>query len=121
MNCGRPPFLFPALTALLAAVSGLAAAELPLPPGIVVAHSPSHSAIFLGSPSLAPLPGGPLVVAHDLFGPGSSEDTTRIFRSANRGQSWEQGPEIKGAFWSSLFAHRGALYLLGVSKHDGAI
>ena len=119
MNYARPSLLFPGL--FLVAISGLLAADLPLPPGIVVAHSSINTAIYLGSPSLTPMPGGTLVVAYDLFGPGSSEDTTRIVRSTNRGESWERGPEIKGAFWSSLFPHRGALYLLGASKHDGAI
>ena len=49
------------------------------------------------------------------------EALTAVFRSADRGKSWARVSEIHGAFWSSLFVHRGALYLLGPDRHHGNI
>ena len=91
-------------------------------PGVVVAHSPAASGIYLGSPSIAILPGGDYVASHDFFGPSSSENvkaTSRIFRSSDKGKHWKQVADIKGAFWSKLFVHRGVLYLIGKDKHYG--
>ena len=102
--------------------SGLGASHAgvpPKPPGVVVAHSPASTGVYLGSPSLAIQRGGDYVVSHDLFGPGSTSDTTRVYGSRDRGVTWRQRAEIKGAFWSSLFVHRGALFLLGTSHQDG--
>ena len=96
-----------------------AVGEAPKPPGVVVAHSPASSRIYLGSPSLSILPGGDYVASHDLFGPGSTSDTTRVYGSRDRGATWLQQAEIKGAFWSSLFVHHGALYLMGTSRQEG--
>lgn len=97
------------------------AAEPPLPPGIVVAHSAVSSGIFLGSPSLLKLKDGTLLASHDLFGPETKNDTTRIFRSSEAGERWQRIAEIKGAFWSSLFDSGGSLYLLGTSRQDGSV
>ncbi len=91
-------------------------------PGVVIDHSPQSSGIYIGSPSLAMLPNGDLVASHDEFGPKSTEQTravTHVFRSSSRGQSWKKVSTINGQFWSTLFAHRGALYLLGTDRHHG--
>ncbi len=91
-------------------------------PGVVVDHSPQSSGIFIGSPSLAVLTNGDYVASHDEFGPKSTEHTaavSRVFRSADQGQSWKQVAKIDGQFWSTLFVHRGALYLLGTDRHHG--
>ncbi|MBS0267310.1 MAG: exo-alpha-sialidase [Planctomycetes bacterium] len=92
------------------------------PPGVVIDHSPAASGLYIGSPGLAVLPSGDYVAAHDFFGPKSNEFQSArsvIFRSADRGQTWRQIAEIQGAFWSSLFVHRGQLYLLGTDRHHG--
>src|SRR5262249_30863447 len=44
---------------------------------------------------------------------------TRVFRSSDQGKSWQQISAVQGAFWSTLFVHRGALYLLGTDRHHG--
>ena len=93
----------------------------------VVAYSPAETSIYLGSPSLASLLDGGIIASHDFFGPKSHKDSfgrenmTRIHRSDDAGKSWRKLYDIKGAFWSSLFMHRGALYLLGCSAHYGDI
>jgi len=89
-----------------------------VPPGVVVAHSPASSRQYLGSPSLARLGDGEWIVAHDLFGPGTSGDVIRLYASADGGRTWKRRGETRG-FWSSLFVHRGDLYLLGTRRQDG--
>ncbi|MFO0900155.1 MAG: sialidase family protein [Pirellulales bacterium] len=107
-----------ATLALLLPLSAAAAAQ-PGPPGVVVAHSPASSRQYIGSPGLAVLPGGEYVASHDLFGPGGTADRTRVFASSDRGQTWAPRAEIVGQWWSSLFVHRGDLYLLGTSRENG--
>jgi hypothetical protein len=88
----------------------------------VIDHSPAQSGIYIGSPSLAVLPDGAYVASHDEFGPQSTEFSsavTRVFGSSDRGQSWRALSTVQGAFWSTLFVHRGALYLLGTDRHHG--
>lgn len=96
----------------------------PIVPGVVIDHIPAATGVFIGSPSIAVLPDGRYVASHDHFGPQTTEHRealTAVFRSADRGQSWTRVSEIHGAFWSSLFVHRGALYLLGPDRHHGDI
>ncbi|HRP33265.1 MAG TPA: hypothetical protein PKV73_15305 [Agriterribacter sp.] len=93
-------------------------------PGTVVCHQPASTQKYIGSPSLAILPNGDYIASHDFFGPESSEWSqaeTRIFRSKDKGKSWKKISEIKGAFWSSLFVHKGVLYLLGPDRHHGSV
>ena len=106
---------------LLAGMFSLAQAFGAEPPGVVIAHEPATAQVYLGSPSLAILPDGEFIASHDFFGPGSTSDTTRIYTSRDRGLTWERRAEIHGAFWSSLFVHRRALYLLGTSRQDGFV
>ncbi|MBL9127725.1 MAG: sulfatase-like hydrolase/transferase, partial [Verrucomicrobiales bacterium] len=91
------------------------------PPGIVVAHSPATSKVYLGSPSLVRMPGGDWVASHDFFGPGTTGDRVAVYGSEDRGATWVRRSEFRGGFWSSLFVHRGALYLLGTSRQDGQV
>lgn len=108
-----------------AAVFVVALASTPVlcaPPGIVIDHSPAASGIYIGSPGLAVLTNGGYVASHDEFGPKSTEHTravTRVFRSPDRGETWSQISRVDGQFWSTLFTHAGALYLLGTDRHHG--
>lgn len=90
-------------------------------PGVVVAHSPAKTAIYLGSPAIAILDDGTYVITHDTFGPNSSLDTTEVYRSHDRGRSWAKLADVKGQYFSSVFVHRGALYLIGTSRLEGAV
>lgn len=89
------------------------------PPGVVIAHSPARTQQYIGSPSLAVLPDSSYVASHDLFGPGSTLNRTRVFTSKDRGASWTKRAEIEGQWWSSLFTHQGTLYLIGTSRQEG--
>jgi hypothetical protein len=116
--------LFLGLSAMAAAISADDRAPAPRPPGVVISHSPASSGQYIGSPGLAVLPGGAYMASHDLFGPKSSETVkgrTRLFRSDDKGQTWKHVSDIHGQYWSSLFVHRGALYLFGTDRHSGSI
>lgn len=97
-----------------------------------IAFQDAATRSYLGSPSLLRLPdggphGGEIIATHDYFGPGcprnheNEEHLSAVYRSADDGRTWQPVTLIAGAFWSSLFVHRGALYLLGCSQQYGSI
>lgn len=90
-------------------------------PGIVIDHIPAHTQQYIGSPSILAIGDDHFLASHDIFGPGSTYDTTRVFESADGGHSWRQISEIRGLFWANLFEHNGAFYLMGTSKRFGAL
>jgi hypothetical protein len=121
----RHYFLFlPAVGWLVSTVGALAGEPPAKVPGVVIDHVPASSGQYIGSPSIAVLPNGSYVASHDFFGPKSGEfqsARTAVFGSTDRGKTWKKLSEVQGAFWSSLFVHRGALYLLGPDRHHGNI
>ena len=93
-------------------------------PGVVIDYSPANSGLYIGSPSLVVLTNGHYLASHDLFGPRSHEfeaPATVILRSEDHGQTWKEAARFNGQFWSSLFVHRGAAFILGTDKHHGRI
>jgi len=44
-----------------------------------------------------------------------------VFRSTDRGVTWEAIARVPGQFWSTLFVEDGALYLIGTSKSFGRV
>ena len=92
-----------------------------------VKYQPERTRTFLGSPSVVRLPDGALVASHDYFGPGcprnheDEEALSSIYRSEDNGQSWVNVTHVMNAYWSTLFVHRGHLYLFGVSQQYGSI
>jgi hypothetical protein len=107
-----------AAIAFCAGRTALMAANFSNVPGVVIDHDAAKSGIYVGSPTIAVLPDGSYITAHDEFGPKSAYYTaaiTRVFRSVDRGASWKQIAIIRGALWSTLFVHRGELYLMGVT------
>ncbi len=99
-------------------------ARQPVVPGVVIDYSPAAAGIYIGSPSLAVLTNGDYVASHDEFGPKSTEHSravSHVFQSRDRGVTWKRISTLDGAFWSTLFVHRGALYLIGPDKHHGNV
>lgn len=107
------------LAALGAAGSGFA--ERLAVGGVVIAHSPAKTRKYIGCPGLVILPDGRYVASHSHFGPGSTGDRMFVYRSADKGATWRRLGEVKGQWWSSLFLHRGSLYLMGVSRRYGHV
>jgi len=87
----------------------------------------SRTRTYLGSPSLIRLNDGTILATHDYFGKGcpknhqQEEHLTSVYRSEDHGQSWQNTTHIANAFWSTLFKHRGDVYLLGCSQQYGSI
>ncbi len=109
---------------LVAVVSHSFARKFVHVPGTVVAYQPTDTEKYIGSPSLVILPNGDYLASHDFFGPQSSEwqqAETVIYRSRDKGKSWKKISTIRGAFWSSLFVHKGELYLMGPDRHHGTV
>jgi len=82
---------------------------------------------YLGSPSLVRLANGDLLATHDYFSPGcprnheAEEHLTSVYRSSDDGATWTNVTHVANAYWSTLFLHRGALYLFGTSQQYGSI
>jgi len=109
---------FPLLLTLVAPLVAMAAA----PPGVVIDYIPASTGVYIGSPSIAVLPNGDYLASHDHFGPKTKEHTsalTAVFRSTDRGRSWTKISEIQGQFWSTLFVHGDALYIIGTDRNYG--
>jgi hypothetical protein len=95
---------------------------VPRVPGVAIDHSPQGSGKYIGSPSIAILPNGDYVASHDFFGPQSGFEksaVSRVFRSQDRGAHWTRIAELQGAFWGTLFVHRGQLYWIGTHHEYG--
>ena len=90
-------------------------------PGVVIDASRDKQRVYFGCPSIAVLANGDYVASHSLFGPGTTYNRTRVFRSADAGLTWEPLTEIDGQWWSTLFVHRGGLYIMGVSRRYGQV
>jgi hypothetical protein len=82
---------------------------------------------YLGSPSLLRLGNGDLLATHDYFGPGcprsheNEEHMLSVYRSRDDGATWANVTHVTGQYWSNLFEHNGAIYLLGTSQQYGSI
>lgn len=100
---------------------GASAPQFDHVPGVVIDHSPASSGAYIGSPALAVLPTGEYIASHDFFGPGTENNRTDVFRSTDKGRTWHRIATVSGQWWSSLFYHRGALYLMGTSRENGFV
>lgn len=93
-----------------------------------VKYQPELTKTYLGSPSILRLPDGALLASHDYFGlphcpknHENEESLTSVYRSEDDGATWNNITHIMNCYWSSLFYHRGSVYLLGVSQQYGSI
>ncbi|MFW6170847.1 MAG: hypothetical protein ACODAD_10190 [Planctomycetota bacterium] len=101
----------------------LQAGEAPKPdhgqvPGVPIAHSPASSGIYIGSPGIVILPDGTYLAKHDEFGPKSTQINnaiTHVYRSEDRGRSWQHLARVEHLFWANIFHHRGSIYMMGTT------
>ena len=109
-----------ALTAVAILTAPSSPAEAKEIPGVVIDRSPDPQFVYLGSPAIARLEDGTYVASHDFFGPCAGPGSrTAVFESLDGGLSWAEIAVVQGQFWSSLFTHGGALYLMGTSGGGG--
>jgi hypothetical protein len=90
-------------------------------PGVVINQISPQSKCYVGSPSIAILPNGSYVASHDIFGPNSTSNTTLIFNSVDKGESWVHISTLVYQWWSTLFVLNEHLYIIGVTKQLGSI
>jgi len=112
---------------------GVASREVPAQdftrvPGVVIDYQEAPTLpdklanvneIYIASPSITVMPNGYYVASHDLFDSGTNYDTTKVFLSTDRGATWSHRATIVGQFWSTVFEHRGDLYLFGPERQGG--
>jgi hypothetical protein len=103
---------------LLAQESGTPPVE---PPGVIIGRSPDPENIFLGCPSIVILPNGNYVASHSWFGSGTPNNATVIFRSTDRGETWQELCMLTGQWWSTLFVLDSSLYIMGVNGRYGDV
>ena len=88
------------------------------PPGTVIHHVPAATRNYVGCPSIVVLPSGNYIASHSYFGHGAMNSETFVYRSTDRGDSWDRIAHIKGQMWSKLFLHQGDLYIIGTDYCD---
>ena len=112
---------------LIGAVFGTGARAVALDfsavPGVVVDHLPASTGQYVGSPSLLVLSDGTYLASHDVFGPGANnaQGQTRVFRSSDRGATWQPAATLSSQYWSNLFSYNGGTYLMGTSGEYGRV
>lgn len=87
-------------------------------PGVVVAHVVKSSGTYLGTPSIVVLSNGDYLASFDFFGPECTSDKVHVYRSSNKGKSWQFLKELEDTFWGGLFVLGKEVYLLGVRGSD---
>lgn len=89
--------------------------------GVVINHSAASKGLYIGSPSICILSDGSYIATHEFFGPAMKETSTivHVFKSTNKGESWEQISKIVGQNWSKLFVLKDTLYILGPVASGG--
>jgi len=92
-----------------------------------IAYQDPRTEAYLGSPSVVRTPDGALLASFDRFGSGAPRAgevrwcLTSVYRSEDDGRSWQRITHLVDSWWSSLFVHDGATYLLGTSGYCGDI
>ncbi|MCC6682484.1 MAG: hypothetical protein IT445_16410 [Phycisphaeraceae bacterium] len=110
------------ILSLFAGLAPALAQDFSSVPGVVIDHSPSSSGIYVGSAGITILDDGSYLAKRDEFGPNSTEHTsavTHVFRSTDQGATWQPAATIDGLFWSNIFSHNGAAYMIGTTFHHG--
>ena len=92
---------------------------------VEVKHQPERSKTYIGSPSLVRLPDGALLASHDYFGQlftlEGENGLTSIYRSEDKGQTWENITHIVNAYWGTMISLPDAVYHIGVTRDYGAV
>lgn len=77
------------------------------------------SGCYLSSPGLIKLPSGDLMASMDLFQYGGN--MTLLYKSKDKGVTWEYVNDLFPAFWGKLFLNKGSLYFLCVDDTYGSL
>jgi len=82
----------------------------------IIHHTPASSGVYVGAPSITLTPAGDYFVSLNFTeiqgGDHGSVHKTAIYKSSNKGESWNFITDIENQRWSTIFQHNGDLYLL---------
>ena len=124
---------------IVAALTGLLAVSMMSPVSAtpygeslesVINYLPAERGAFVGSPTLVVMHDGSYIAANDRFGSGSDaygaqgSRFTEVFRSDDKGATWNRISVVEPLFWSTVFEQDGVLYLMGVGakeEYDNAV
>lgn len=84
----------------------------PPPPGVVIYNSKASSKKFVGAPSITILDENTYLASHNISG-GTSVDSY-VYKSTDKGNTWEKICEIRTLTWAKLFIHKKEVFLIGV-------
>ncbi len=87
-------------------------------PGTIIHHVPAATRNYVGCPSIVVLPSGHYIASHSYFGPGATNSDSFVYRSVDRGKTWERIADIRNQIWSKIFFHCGSLYIIGTDHCD---
>lgn len=101
-------------------------------PGVVIAHSPKATGLYIGTPSIVILSNGDYVASHDFFeDPNGSRkrelagDSLKsrimgqhVYISKDKGSTWQFLSAVAYIHWAGLFAINDTLFLLGIGGID---
>ena len=88
-------------------------------PGVTICYHPASKGMYVGSPSICIMSNGDYIATHDLFANSQTEYNTEVYKSEDRGLTWERQSVVKGQFWSSVFCISDTLYLIGTDREYG--
>lgn len=92
------------------------------PPGVAIVRTPHPETQYIGSPSIALLPDGTYVAAHEYFGKsGPNLREAHVYASQDRGATWTRIAVLPRATWGTLFVRAGVLYHLGITADPGDV
>jgi hypothetical protein len=93
-------------------------------PGSIIKYWDPDTDQYIGSTGIEILPNGDYIASHAGFGPGHSALITYIYRSTDKGDTWEpygsdpiNENRLMGQTESSLFTLSGNLYSFGISSN----
>ncbi|MFA5341621.1 MAG: hypothetical protein WC332_07585, partial [Clostridia bacterium] len=71
------------------------------------------------SPSILKLDENNYICSHDIYWGDSAQNLTLLFKSSDKGETWEYLSRISPCFWGSLFKLHNDVYMFGISTEYG--
>ncbi len=73
----------------------------------------------LCSPNLIKLPSGKLLASMDVYKGMGAQNLSLLFKSTDRGETWQYVCDMYPLFWGGMFLHGGRLYMMGCNTEFG--
>lgn len=73
----------------------------------------------LCNPCIVKMPSGTIVSCMDIYEHRAPQNCELIFRSYDRGATWEYVCDLFPCMWGTIFEHKGVLYMLATATENG--